>query len=75
MRYYQEKYSTDYLCIDEKTNDYYLKTLGEDAFEGRSTALRNNITSVCTGTISRSFLKDCKRVKKFDVPKEWLEKF
>jgi hypothetical protein len=70
-RFYREK-NGDYLAIDTGTNRYYLECFAKDHFEGRATAIAGQVGSVCTTGISREFLrKNCKRVAKAKVPREW----
>jgi hypothetical protein len=75
LKYYQEQDKAgDYLSIDPGTLDYYLKTQGKALFEARATAIHGLVSSVCTTAVSITFLqKKCHRVRKADVPKEWLE--
>ena len=75
LKYYQERNkSGDYVSIDPSTNDYYLKNDLGDLFEGRTTAIEGNVNSVCTSSISRSFLTlKCRRVAKSSIPADWLE--
>jgi hypothetical protein len=69
--FYRE-HNGDYLAIDTSTNRYYLRAFGKDHFEGRATAIVSLIGSACTTAISRDFLrKNCKRVAKAKVPREW----
>lgn len=73
LKYYQER-NGDYLCVDPSTLEYYLTNIGKAQMEGRATAIKHNVHSVCTTGISLDFLKrKCKRVRKIDIPKEWLE--
>jgi hypothetical protein len=70
--YYQE-HNGDYLAIDAGTNRYYRTAFGKDHYEGRATAIASLVTSVCTTSISRGFLRTkCKRVPKAKVPGNWL---
>lgn len=75
LKYYQERNkSGDYLSVDPETLDYYLKHQAKPLFEGRSTAIRGDVTSVHTGAIHIDFLrKKCRRVSKASIPAEWLE--
>jgi len=74
LKYYQERNkSGDYVSVDPSTLDYYLK-LGKAHVEGRATAIRGQVSSVCTVGLSLDFLRrKCRRVRKADVPAEWLE--
>ena len=75
LKYYQERNkSGDYVSIDPTTNAYYLEHLGRNEFEGRATAIRGDVSSVCTTALSRDFLtRKCRRVAKSSIPAEWLE--
>lgn len=76
MQYYQEKETVDFLCVDMSTLSYYQQTQGKSMVEGRATAIANLPSSVCTISIHLDYLKkDCKRVKKSQVSKEYLEMF
>lgn len=69
--YYKED-NGDYLCIDTSTNDYYIKGLQRDYFEGRAAAIAGQPSSVCTTSIDRTYLKEkCLRIPKRRVPKDW----
>ena len=69
--FYREQ-NGDYLAIDTSTNRYYLECFAKDRFEGRATAIVSLIGSVCTTGISREFLrKNCKRIAKVKVPRQW----
>lgn len=71
--FYREIESGDFLAIDTDTNDYYRRLLGQDAYEGRATALAGLPSSTCTTGISREYLaRHCKRVARASVPAEWL---
>jgi hypothetical protein len=73
LKYYQER-NGDFLSIDPSTNDYYIRTIGKDHFEGRATAIAQCVGSVCTTGISREFLqRRCKRVSKATIPQQWLD--
>ena len=64
----------DYLAIDTSTNRYHRTALGKDHYEGRATAIASLVTSVCTTSISREFLRgQCKRVPKGKVPPDWRQ--
>jgi hypothetical protein len=70
--YYRER-NGDYLAIDAGTNRYYRTAFGKDRYEGRASAIASLVTSVCTTSISRDFLRtQCKRVPKAKVPANWL---
>jgi hypothetical protein len=70
--YYRER-NGDFLAIDTSTNRYHRTLFGNDYYEGRATAIASLVSSVCTTSISREFLrKECKRVPKAKVPSDWL---
>ncbi len=72
LKFYREDDTGDYLAIEPSTNQYYLTHFGEDSFEGRATAIANNVLSVCTTSMSRRFLdNDCTEVKQSEVPQDW----
>ena len=75
LKYYQEQDKAgDYVSIDPTTNDYYKSTGRPGLFEGRATAIHGDVTSVCTISISRTWLnRKCHRVDKASIPTEWLE--
>jgi len=75
LKYYQERNkSGDYISVDPSTLDYYIKNGLGAQMEGRATAIRGSVTSVCTIGLSLEFLHNkCRRVRKADVPAEWLE--
>lgn len=76
MQYYKEKETSDFLCVDMSTLSYYQQTQGKNYVEGRATAIENLSSSVCTTAVSLDYLKhNCERVKKSEVPKEYLERF
>jgi len=69
--FYREN-TGDFLAIDTSTNRYYLRHFSKDHFEGRATAIANQVGSVCTTGVSREFLRtNCKRVAKATVPEQW----
>ncbi len=71
--YYRETEAGDFLAIDTESNSYYRRNFGKDHFEGRATAISENVGSVCTTGISREYLRTaCKRVAKKHVPLDWL---
>lgn len=75
LRYYLEP-NGDYLCIDpDDSNHRMYPHFGKEVFSGRAAAISGSPMSVSTTTISRSFLKDCERVKKRSVPKIWMDRF
>jgi hypothetical protein len=75
LKYYQERNkSGDYVSIDPSTNEYYIRSVGKDQFEGRATAIQGDVTSVCTVGLSRKWLQTrCRRVSKSAIPQEWLD--
>ena len=71
--YYRETEAGDFLAIDTESNEYYRRNFGKDHFEGRATAISENVGSVCTTSISREYLlAACKRVAKKHVPADWV---
>jgi hypothetical protein len=71
IQYYQEN-TGDFLAIDTATNSYYLRNFGKDHFEGRASAITNQVGSVCTTAVSRQYLQqNCKRIARARVPMEW----
>lgn len=74
LKYYQEQDKAgDYLSVDPSTADYYSEIGRSGNFEGRATAIKGQVSSVCTTAISIAFLqKKCHRVWKADIPKQWL---
>jgi hypothetical protein len=71
--YYREG-NGDYLAIDTSTNHYHRTVFGKDHYEGRATAIAFLVSSICTTSISREFLREeCKRVPKANVPPNWLQ--
>ena len=76
MRYFKEKKTGDFLCVDMSTLSYYLQTQGKSMVEGRATAIANLPSSICTTSMHLDYLKkNCKQVKKSQVPQEYLEMF
>ena len=73
LKYYQERNkSGDY--IDPSTNEYYRDNGLGNMYEGRTTAIRGLVGSVCTSGISYNFLRNCcHRVSKATIPQEWLD--
>lgn len=70
--YYQEG-NGDYLAIDTSTNHFHRTVFGKDHYEGRATAIASLVSSVCTTSISREFLREeCNRVPKANVPSDWF---
>jgi hypothetical protein len=69
LKYYQEQDKHgDYVSVDPSPNACY------GHFEARCTAIAGDVTSVCTVGVSRQWLqKHCHRVRKADIPKQWLE--
>jgi hypothetical protein len=69
--FYREN-NGDFLAVDTATNTYYLRSLGHDTFEGRATAIKGLVGSVCTTGIARKYLRQrCKRVARAKVPGQW----
>lgn len=76
LRYYKEP-NGDYLAVNMDAA-YVTRHAANSEFEileGRATAIAGLISSVCTTGISGAFLSGCKRVKRSQVPNEWLEQF
>lgn len=75
LKYYRERNKAgDYLFVDPATLDYYIRTQGKSNFEARATAIQGSRSSVCTTAVSLDFLRrKCRRVRKADVPADWLE--
>ena len=71
MKFYRER-NGDYLRIDPKSAVYYRKIGQPRIREGRATCIAGNINSVNTTGISTLFLKGCRKVRREDVPQEWL---
>lgn len=74
MKYYREP-NGDYLAIEPSTHYYYMVNFHKDEYEGRAAAIENDPSSVCTTGISQWYLDKCEKVKKGDVPKEWIDMF
>ena len=73
LRYYREKDTGDYLCVDPDTCSYYQRIRQEPTMEGRAVAIAGLISSMCTTGIGLAYLsKSCKRIRKMDVPTEWI---
>jgi len=76
VRYYREP-NGDYLAIDYPSHKHYASArnsvLGCRCWEGRATCISGLITSVCTTGISGTFLMGCVKVRKADVPPEWIQ--
>lgn len=71
MRYYKEK-NGDFLCIEPSTKKYYQRIYHRNEFEGRACTIENLPSSICTTGILEDYLKECTRVYKKNVPKEYL---
>lgn len=75
LKFYKEKETGDYLCVDLDTNSYYKRNLGKDYFEGRAVSIINQPSSICTTGISREFIvQDCEEITKKDVPINYLKR-
>lgn len=70
MQFYRER-NGDYLCVNPRTA-YKAQRRFFTQIEGRATAIAGLIGSVSTTKINTRFLKQCKRVKREEVPQEWL---
>ena len=74
LKYYRERSSGDYVAVNPETAEYYTSIGQPGLFEGRATAISKESSSVCTTSISGKWLRDrCRRVRKADIPKEWLD--
>ena len=71
LKYYQER-NGDYLCIE---TTQVRKGTNQKLYSGRATAIRNDLTSVCTTEVGSRFLMGCQKRKLKDVPKEWQARF
>lgn len=69
--YYREP-NGDYLSVDPSTAAYYQR-LGKNQLEGRASAVAGHASSVCTTGVGLAFLETCTRIKRKDVPEEWLK--
>lgn len=66
LQYFREIESGDYGAVDTES-------FSNMEWEGRSTAIEGDITSVCTTMLGNEFLaKYTKEVPKAKVPKKWL---
>lgn len=73
LKYYQE-HSGDYISVDPEAAEYYASIGQPGMLEGRATAIKHEVSSVCTTGLSLAFLRrKCHRVRKSDIPAEWLE--
>jgi len=75
LKYYQERNKAgDYVSVDPSSLEYYRK-FGKDQMEGRATAIQGDVNSVCTTGIALEWLRSkCRRVRKADIPQEWLDR-
>ena len=64
MPYYQEP-NGDFLYV-------YVSPWHGTLREGRAVAIERLPSSMCTTSISREYLDKCRKVRKADVPREWL---
>lgn len=73
LKYYQEQDKAgDYVSVDPSSADYYRK-LGKNELEARVAAVQGLVSSVCTTSVSLEWLRSkCHRVRKADIPKDWL---
>lgn len=71
IRYYKEK-DGDYLLVNFGSK---WKSEGRMFFDARASAIPNDPSSVCTCSVDIDYLKECKKVLKRDVPKEWISQF
>lgn len=78
LKYYQERNKAgDYLSVDdsEDARKYYRDIGQGNIREARCTAIQGDVTSVCTAGVSLEFLRSkCRRVRKADIPAQWLER-
>ena len=75
LKYYQERDKAgDYVSVNPETAEYY-RTIGQPSLlEARATAIKGLVSSVCTTSVSVNWLRShCRRVRKADIPKEWIE--
>ena len=72
LHYYREE-NGDYLAINPETARRDSFNPMYQIYEGRATAITGLVSSICTTGISGAFLEKCSRVKKTQVPREWLE--
>jgi len=72
LKYYQEQgRHGDYLSVDPQSAGYYRY----DTLEARATAISGVVSSVCTTSVDLNFLRTkCHRVRKADIPANWLER-
>jgi hypothetical protein len=69
LKYYRERNKDgDYLSVDPSSAE------GKALLEARATAIQGLRSSVCTTSVHVHYLRlKCRRVRKADVPAEWLE--
>jgi hypothetical protein len=73
MMYYKED-NGDYLAVDPTTLSYYTTNFGRLEYEGRGSAIHGQAGSVQTTVVSKAYLEEhCTRIRKRDVPKDWLK--
>jgi len=68
-RYYRERDSGDYLALFPA---YVRMENGQRIIDGRATAIRGLVASVCTTGIGERFLALCDRIPRRQVPGHWL---
>ena len=75
LKYYQEQDKNgDYVSVDPATADYYDNIGQYGILAARVTAIAGCRESVCTSSVSLQWLqKHCHRVRKSDIPVEWLD--
>lgn len=75
LKYYQEQDKHgDYVSVDPSTLEYYTSIGKPGHFEARCTAIAGEVTSVCATSVHITWLqKHCHRVRKADIPQEWLD--
>jgi hypothetical protein len=76
LHFYKEP-SGDFLAVDMSEYAISRHSVNPEYAirEGRATALRGVVTSVCTTGISGAFLSTCQQVSRKDVPREWMDRF
>jgi hypothetical protein len=74
LKYYQEQDKVgDYVSVYPSTAEYYARRGMPNILEARATAIHGEVSSVCTVSVSRAWLASkCHRVRKADIPAEWL---
>ena len=75
LKYYQERDKVgDYVAVNPETEEYYAGIGRIGHLEARCTAIKGQVSSVCTTAVSSTWLRShCRRVSKASIPQEWLE--